>query len=89
MQAIVIVPFWRSASFWPVVFPDGDHAISQCWKIVRFQPFVIRGPFCDNELLQGRTKFTFLAMYISSAGLGYCKSPGLVSVSESSVLNFQ
>ena len=30
MQAILIVPAWRSAQFWPFLFPDGLHAIDMC-----------------------------------------------------------
>ena len=74
MSGILIVPLWRSAMFWTTLFPDGVHAISPCWKIIKFHPHVVRGQFCYNPLMQGTTSFPFLAIYFVSAGLGYSQS---------------
>ena len=79
MSGVLIVPLWRSASFWTILFPDGRHAISQCWKIVKFHPHVVRGDYCYNPLMQGTTAFPFLALYLVSAGLGYIPSPGSIA----------
>ena len=78
MQAILIVPAWKSASFWAFAFPDGIHAIDICISISAFRPCIIRGRFCSNFLMQGHTAFPFLAMYIRSPGSGYSGQPGSV-----------
>ena len=79
MTANLVVPVWRSAAFWPFLFPDGRTAIQQRWKITLFCPHVIRGQFCYNPLLQGRTAFPFLALFLTSAGFGYHPRSGLIS----------
>ena len=71
MSGILVVPLWRSASFWTTLFPDGQRAFAQCWKVTKFHPHVIRGRFCYNPLLQGTTAFPFLAFFFVSAGCGY------------------
>ena len=71
MQAILVVPAWRSAQFWVFLFPDGTHAIDICVAVTSFRPFIVRGPYCSNYLLQGRPAFSFLALYIRSGGAGY------------------
>ena len=71
MSGILVVPLWRSAVFWTTLFPDGRHAVPQCWKIVKFYPHVVRGPFCYNPIMQGTTAFPFLAIFFVSAGFGY------------------
>ena len=70
MHAIVCIPAWRSAAFWTVVFPDGKQVLE-----IR-RPWIVRGKFCTNKLLQGRTKFPFIVMYIRSAGLRYTGRSG-------------
>ena len=79
MQAILVIPAWRSAHFWPIIFPDGQHAIDICVSLTSFCPCIIRGPFCSNYLLQGRPAFPFLALYLRSAGTGYSGLAGSVS----------
>ena len=41
MTAILVVPRWRSAAFWPVLFPDGKKPHSVCWKIEVFRPHIV------------------------------------------------
>ena len=71
MEAYVLVPAWPSATYWTFLFPDGKHAHEVCKRVEHIQPFVLRGEFCQNCLLQGRTDFPFLIMFISSDGSGY------------------
>ena len=78
MQAILVVPAWRSASFWSFLFPDGVHALDICVSISAFRPFLLRGRFCSNLLMQGRPAFPFLALYLRSPGCGYSGLPGSV-----------
>lgn len=78
MQAILVVPAWKSAFFWTFPFPNGLHAVDICISISAFGPFIIQGRFCSNFLLQGNPAFPFLALYLCSAGLGYSGLKGSV-----------
>ena len=78
MLAILCVPAWRSAAFWPILFPDGVHAIDICKKILVKRPWIIRGKFCANKLMQGQTKFPFLMLYIRARAEGYSGESGSV-----------
>ena len=78
MQAILVIPAWRSAQFWPFLFPNGTHALQMCTAVSAFRPLIIRGPYCSNCLMQGRPAFPFLALYLRSAGQGYSGLPGTV-----------
>ena len=71
MMAIVVVPAWKSCSFWATIFPNGTHAVASCCHIERFRPHVVRGKYCDNKLMQGKTNFPFLALYFRSKGEGH------------------
>ena len=79
MSAIFIVPEWRTAAFWALLFPNGGNAVQSCTHIKRFRPFLLRGEFCQNKLLQGHTKFAFLAMFLDSKGAGYAHESGRVA----------
>ena len=68
MMAILIVPVWPTANFWTMLFPDGRHAVQSCIRIKRINPHIIRGKYCQNRLMQGRTAFPFVAMYLKAAG---------------------
>ena len=79
MSGIFLVPLWRSAAFWTTLFPDGNHALPQCWQIIKLHPHIVRGKFCYNPLIQGTTQFPFLAVYFVSAGIGYKSRAGSIS----------
>ena len=76
MMAIVVVPAWRSAPFWTTLFPDGKHAAEGCVSVKLFRPHVVRGRYCQNKIMQGRTAFPFLAAFFRSAGNGYHQTAG-------------
>ena len=78
MQAILVLPAWKSAQFWAIVFPDGFHCIDICVSISAFRPRIIRGRFCSNFLLQGHTAFPFLALYLRSRGTRYSGRAGTI-----------
>ena len=79
MMAILVVPVWKAAAFWPLLFPDGKHGVECCVSIRLFRPHVVRGQFCQNKLMQGRTAFPFLAVYMRSAGEGHTHRSGAVT----------
>ena len=76
MMAILVVPAWRTAPFWSALFPDGQKAVRECISIKLFRPHVVIGKFCMNKLMQGRTAFPFLALFLRSTGRGYVHASG-------------
>ena len=78
MMAILVVPVWKSAAYWPLLFPDGETAVESCTSIQLFHPHVVRGRFCQNKLMQGRTAFPFIAVYMRSNGSGHTHRTGTV-----------
>ena len=64
MRAILVVPAWPSSIFWSFLFPDGERAQRMTKDLVMFRTFVLRGQYCDNKLMQGHTKFPFLAFFL-------------------------
>ena len=68
---IFIMPCWRSAAFWNFIFPNGTHALLQCWKIESIFPHIVIRKYCYNPLMQGSIAFPFLVIHLISAGLGY------------------
>ena len=82
MMAILVTPAWRAAAFWAILFPDGIRAVESCVSIRMFRPHVVRGQFCQNKLMQGRTAFPFLAVYMRSTGGGHTHKSGKVRCPE-------
>ena len=80
MMAILVVPVWRSATFWSLLFPDGETAVESCVRIQLFHPHVVRGQFCQNKLMQGRTAFPFIAVYLRSHGAGHTHKVGKITM---------
>ena len=78
MMAILVVPAWTTAPFWPTVFPNGTHAVTICTNIKLIRPHIVRGKFCQNKVMQGHTAFPFLALYLRSRGEGYQHVSGSV-----------
>ena len=78
MKAILLVSAWPTANFWTFLFPDGKQAHEFVVKVRLIQPYIVRGKFCENKLLQGRMDFPFLAAYIQSPGTGYRHRAGRV-----------
>ena len=82
MMAILVCPAWKSATYWNILFPDGKHAVSSCVAVKLFRPHVLRGRHCHNRLLQGRTAFPFIAMYLRTKGTGYEHASGRIACSD-------
>ncbi len=66
MTGVLVVPEWRSASFWAVLFPDGDRLHPRWTDLWRFKPFILSGPFSASPVLQGFTPFAWRALYWQS-----------------------
>ena len=58
----LLVPVWRSAYFWPILFPNGIHMASfiKDFKIVK--PFFISN---KSNIFQGYTRFDCIALKVS------------------------
>ena len=82
MMAILVCPAWKSATYWSILFPNGKHAVASCVAIKLFRPHVLRGRHCYNKLLQGRTAFPFIAMYLRTKGTGYEHKSGTIACPE-------
>ena len=59
--ATVIVPVWRSAYFWPLLYPDGIRMANFVTEFFVFRPYFVAGE--NNTVFVGRTKFSMLALY--------------------------
>ena len=62
-SGILIVPEWRSHTYWPILFSDGIHCLNS-FKIVRFIP-KLRMSQDHVGVLQRDNPFTFLAIEFS------------------------
>ena len=58
----VIVPVWRSAYFWPLLYPNGYHMASFVKDFTVSHPnYTSRG---GNKVFVGKPKFTTMALYV-------------------------
>ena len=80
MKAILVVPCWQTANFWPYICPDGKHLQEEAVKLVMAQPYIIRGKYCESRLMEGYTSFQFMIIYIMSRGHGFRARSGNISV---------
>ena len=80
MTAIVVAPAWRTAQFWPFLFPDGENAKEECTQLRVVQPHIVKGTFCYNPLMQGRTSFPFVVLYVESRGKRYSGRTGVINM---------
>jgi hypothetical protein len=62
----LVVPIWRSACFWPLIFPDGEKQAFYIKDLFQFQPGVLtRRGRGKNGIFDGRPlKFGLLALRI-------------------------
>lgn len=62
----VLLPIWRSAYFWPFIFPDGKSTASFVKKVFQFQHGILtRRNSVKNDIFDGRhLKFGLLALKI-------------------------
>ena len=80
MKAILVVPCWQTATFWPYICPDGEHLQVQAVKLTMARPYIVRGKFCENKLLQGYTSFEFMVIEFVTDGSGYAAKSGPIKV---------
>ena len=44
-SGVIVFPVWKSATFWPVFFPDGFHSSWPAMSVHQFDPFINVGQF--------------------------------------------
>ena len=75
LRGVLVVPAWRTALFWAVLFPDGKHATECFSAAVSCRPFLLQGTSNGtNNLMKGYTAFPFLLLAICSSGSGSMKA---------------
>ena len=80
MKAILVIPCWQTATFWPYVCPDGRRLHKAARKLIMARPYIIRGKCCESRLMEGYTNFEFMIVDIVSDGKGYVAESGDISV---------
>ena len=64
-KGVLIVPTWRAASFWPILFPSSSANLPFIKNITEFSPFIIQNQRALSPL-SGKPPFTFLMVQIQS-----------------------
>ena len=63
-KGCLIVPLWRSSSFWTFLCADGVHFNSFICKVYSFSPSFVAGDFIRNNVFRGVQKFKTLALAV-------------------------
>ena len=76
-KGAIIFPIWKSASFWPIFFPDGSHSTWPAISVQQFDPFIKLGQFYSG-VMNGRNSYKFVCIFfdttsssVLSSKLGY------------------
>lgn len=65
LSGIFIVPAWKSADFWPLLFPRGKSNICGFQGVKEIHPVIVQNQRAYSPLV-GRTPYSFLAIIIDS-----------------------
>jgi hypothetical protein len=57
---ILMIPEWKSAKFWPVICPDGEHFLNMFVRYMRFSPKLVVGPEVVSDTFRRRQNFLAL-----------------------------
>ena len=64
-KGVLVFPVWKSATFWPILFPDGNHASWPAISVETFDPFIVLGQFYSG-VMNGRNNYLFCAVFFDS-----------------------
>lgn len=64
-RGVIIFPVWKSATFWPVFFPDGIHSTWPAFSVQRFDPFINVGQFYAG-VMNGKNDYLFIAIFFDT-----------------------
>ena len=65
-SAVLVVPKWPLASFWPTLLPDGSHFANRVENWIEFFPKYYSGPAVKSKMFRGVKKWATLAVYLSA-----------------------
>ena len=65
IKGVLIFPVWRSATFWPVLFPDGMHSVWPAQSVHSFDPFINVGQFYAG-VMNGKNSYLFSAIFFDT-----------------------
>ena len=61
VSGTLVFPKWRTAKYWPIIFPDGKHAARPAVRLTTFQPFISTGDSYTGTMT-GFTDYSFIAL---------------------------
>ena len=68
VKGVIVFPVWKSAIFWPVLFPDGVHSSWPATSVQIFDPFINLGQFYAG-VMNGKNDYHFVAIFFDTAVL--------------------
>ena len=66
IKGVIVLPVWKSATFWPVFFPDGCHSVWPAQEVLRFDPYIKLGQFYAG-VMNGRNDYHFIAIIFDTS----------------------
>ena len=65
-QGVLVIPYWPTNSFWPVITKDGTHLQDMFFKHHIFKPRMVTGELCDPSYFSNRARATMIALFFNS-----------------------
>ena len=65
-RGVLVFPAWKTATFWPVIFPDGSHSTWPAQSVHSFDPFINVGQFYAG-VMNGRNSYLFVAIFFDTS----------------------
>ena len=65
-KGVIVLPAWKSATFWPVFFPDGCHSSWPAQSVQPFDPFIQLGQFYAG-VMNGKNDYLFIAIFFDTS----------------------
>ena len=65
VKGVLIFPLWKSATFWPLLFPDGFHSVWPAQSVHLFDPFINVGQFYAG-VMNGKNAYLFAAIFFDT-----------------------
>ena len=66
VQGVINFPLWKSATFWPVFFPDGRHSSWPAQSVQPFDPYIQLGQFYAG-VMNGQNDYLFIAVFFDTS----------------------
>ena len=66
VKGVIVFPAWKTATFWPVLFPDGIHSSWPANSVQIFDPSITLGQFYAG-VMNGKNDYHFVAIFFDTA----------------------